>query len=81
MQQVADEARPATVLMARHQAFGGTQQVCAQSHLALRGTRSARENWLRGLFLVISRFPSTLGVLRFHVHRALGQQPRRIDYK
>jgi GT2 family glycosyltransferase len=49
--------------------------------LALRGTRSARENWLRGLFLVISRFPTTIGVLRFHVRRALGQQPRRIDYK
>jgi GT2 family glycosyltransferase len=49
--------------------------------LALRGTRSARENWLRGLFLVISRFPATIGVLRFYVRRALGQQPRRIDYK
>jgi GT2 family glycosyltransferase len=49
--------------------------------LALRGKRSARENWLRGLFLVISKFPETLGVLRFHVHRALGQRPRLVDYK
>lgn len=49
--------------------------------LALRGTRSARENWLRGLFLVIGKFPTTIGVLRFYVRRVLGQQPRRIDYK
>jgi GT2 family glycosyltransferase len=49
--------------------------------LALRGKRAARENWLRGLFLVICKFPETLGVLRFHLRRALGQQPRRIDYK
>jgi hypothetical protein len=49
--------------------------------LALRGRRSARENWLYGLFLVIGRFPTTLGVLRFHIRRALGRQPRLIDYK
>lgn len=49
--------------------------------LALRGTRSVHENWLRGLFLVIGKFPETLGVLRFHIRRALGRQPRLIDYK
>ncbi len=49
--------------------------------LAVRGRRSARANWLRAFFLVIGKFPETLGVLRFHVRRALGQQPRRIDYK
>ena len=49
--------------------------------LALRGKRSARENWLYGLFLVIGRFPTTLGVLRFHVHRALGHRRRLIEYK
>jgi len=49
--------------------------------LALRGKRSARENWLYGLFLVIGKFPTTLGVLRFHIRRALGHQPRLIDYK
>lgn len=49
--------------------------------LALRGTRSARENWLRGLFLVIGKFPTTIGVLRFHVRRGLGRQRHRIDYK
>jgi GT2 family glycosyltransferase len=40
--------------------------------LGLRGTRSARENWLRAVFLVISKFPATLGVLRFYLRRALG---------
>ena len=49
--------------------------------LALRGRRSARENWLRGLFLVIGKFPEALGVLRFHVRRTLGRQSRPIDYK
>ena len=49
--------------------------------LALRGKRSARENWLRGLFLVIGKFPEALGVLRFHARRALGRQARLIDYK
>jgi GT2 family glycosyltransferase len=51
------------------------------ARLGLRGTRSARENWLRAIFLVIGKFPATLGVLRFHLGRALGQQPRLIDYK
>jgi hypothetical protein len=49
--------------------------------LALRGNRSARENWLRGLFLVIAKFPEVLGVLLFHIRRVLGQRPRLIDYK
>jgi GT2 family glycosyltransferase len=49
--------------------------------LALRGGRSARANWLHGLFLVIGKFPEVLGVLRFHWRRALGREPRRIDYK
>jgi GT2 family glycosyltransferase len=49
--------------------------------LALRGKRAAHENWLQALFLVICKFPETLGVLRFHVRRALGRQPRLIDYK
>jgi len=49
--------------------------------LALRGRRSALENWLYGLFLVIGKFPAMLGALRFHIRRALGRQPRLIDYK
>jgi GT2 family glycosyltransferase len=49
--------------------------------LALRGKRSVRENWWYALFLVIGRFPTMLGALRFHIRRALGHQPRLIDYK
>jgi GT2 family glycosyltransferase len=49
--------------------------------LGLRGKRSARENWLRAAFLVIGKFPATLGVLRFRLRRARGEQPRLIDYK
>ena len=49
--------------------------------LARRGERSARANWWRGLLLVIGKFPEVLGVLLFHVRRALGQRPRLIDYK
>ena len=49
--------------------------------LGLRDTRSARESWLRAVFLVIAKFPETLGIMRFHVRRVLGLQPRLIDYK
>jgi GT2 family glycosyltransferase len=49
--------------------------------LALRGKRSARENWWRGLFLVTGKFPEALGVLRFHVRRVLGRRSRLTDYK
>ncbi len=49
--------------------------------LALRGGRSPRANWFRGLFLVIGKFPEALGVLRFHARRALQRQPRVIEYK
>jgi GT2 family glycosyltransferase len=49
--------------------------------LAMRGTRSARENWLRAAFLVIGKFPETLGQLQFYARRTLGRQPRLIEYK
>jgi GT2 family glycosyltransferase len=49
--------------------------------LALRGKRSARENWWRGLFLVTGKFPEALGVLCFHVRRVLGRGSRLKDYK
>jgi hypothetical protein len=51
------------------------------ARLGLRDARSARESWLRAVFLVIAKFPETLGIMRFHVRRALGLQPRLIDYK
>jgi GT2 family glycosyltransferase/LmbE family N-acetylglucosaminyl deacetylase len=49
--------------------------------LGLRDTRSARESWLRALFLVIAKFPETLGIMRFHLRRLRRLQPRLIDYK
>jgi GT2 family glycosyltransferase len=49
--------------------------------IALRGSRSPRENWLRAVFLVIGKFPATIGVMRFHLQRLLGRKSRLIDYK
>ena len=49
--------------------------------LAMHGTRSARENWLRAVFLVIGKFPEMLGQLQFYARRALGRQSRLIEYK
>lgn len=50
--------------------------------LAVRGGRSAtRENWWRGFFLVLGKFPEMLGQLRFMMHRYLGTKSRRIEYK
>jgi GT2 family glycosyltransferase len=49
--------------------------------LAMRGARSARENWLRAVFLVFGKFPQMLGQLQFFARRTLGRQPRLIEYK
>ena len=49
--------------------------------LARRGGRSARENWLRAVFLVLGKFPEMLGQLRFlHQHFVAGK-PALIEYK
>ena len=49
--------------------------------LALRGDRSARENWLRAAFLVIGKFPEMLGQVRFITDHRFGVQSRLIEYK
>jgi hypothetical protein len=49
--------------------------------LALQGTRSARENWINAVFLVIGKFPAMLGLLQYQVRRALGRQYRLMEYK
>jgi GT2 family glycosyltransferase len=49
--------------------------------LAMLGTRSARENWLRAVFLVVGKFPQMLGQLQFYARRTLGRRPRLIEYK
>lgn len=51
------------------------------AHLALRGGRSARENWWRAGFLVLGKFPELLGQIRFLLDRYLGRQSRVIEYK
>lgn len=49
--------------------------------LALRGERSARENWWRALFLVLGKFPEMLGQARYLVHRHVGGEARLIEHK
>ena len=49
--------------------------------LALRGTRSARENWWRAFFLVLGKFPEVLGQLKFMYNRLAGKTARLIEYK
>lgn len=49
--------------------------------LALRGTRSARENWWRAFFLVLGKFPEVTGQLYFLYNRLAGKTARLIEYK
>ena len=49
--------------------------------LALRGTRSVRENWWRALFLVLGKFPEAVGQLNFLYNRLAGKTARLIEYK
>lgn len=49
--------------------------------LALRGHRSRRENWWGALFVVIAKFPETLGQVKCLAHRCLGRASRLIEYK
>jgi len=49
--------------------------------LALRGKRSARENWWRAAALVAGKFPEMLGQMRFVRDRLRRSQSRLIEYK
>jgi hypothetical protein len=49
--------------------------------LALRGTRSTRQNWAHALFLVIGKFPEMLGQVEFFSRRRFGRKSRLIEYK
>lgn len=49
--------------------------------LAMRGGRTARENWWRALFLVLGKFPEMVGQLKFLMHRCLAGKSRLIEYK
>lgn len=49
--------------------------------LAVRGKRSARENWWRAGALVISKFPEMMGEMKFVLDRLRGANSRLIEYK
>ncbi|MNJ65691.1 hypothetical protein D3C77_617210 [compost metagenome] len=49
--------------------------------LARRGSRSARENWLQAVFLVLGKFPEVLGQLKFLLNRYSSAKPALIEYK
>jgi hypothetical protein len=49
--------------------------------LALRGSRSLKENFLRALFLVLGKFPEAIGQLKFVYNRLTGKAARLIEYK
>jgi glycosyltransferase involved in cell wall biosynthesis len=49
--------------------------------LAIRGTRSVKENWWRALFLVLGKFPETMGQLNFFYNTMAGKTARLIEYK
>lgn len=51
------------------------------ARIAVRGGRSARENCLHAIFLVIGKFPETIGQLNFLAHRLVGGKSRLIEYK
>jgi GT2 family glycosyltransferase len=49
--------------------------------LALRGTRSMKENWWQALFLVLGKFPEAVGQLNFLYNSLAGKTARLIEYK
>lgn len=49
--------------------------------LAQRGDRSARENWLRALFLVLGKFPEMCGQIKFLLNRVGAGKTALIEYK
>jgi GT2 family glycosyltransferase len=49
--------------------------------LARRGGKSARENWLQAVFLVLAKFPEMLGQLKFLRQRLTAGKSALIEYK
>jgi GT2 family glycosyltransferase len=49
--------------------------------LALRGKRSARENWWRAVALVVGKFPELFGQLKCMIDRNVNRRARLIEYK
>jgi len=51
------------------------------ARIALRGRRTARENWWHAVFLVLGKFPELVGQVKFAHQRICGGRPRLIEYK
>jgi len=51
------------------------------ARLALRGERSARENWLHAVFLVVGKFPEMHGQASYLARRIFGRTAKLIEYK
>ena len=49
--------------------------------LAMRTTRSSKEKWWYALFLVLGKFPETIGQVNFLYNRLLGKASHIIEYK
>lgn len=49
--------------------------------LALRGTRSVKQNWWRALFLVLGKFSEVIGQLKFVYNKLAGKTTHLIEYK
>lgn len=49
--------------------------------LAWKGNRAAFENWAHALFLVLAKFPESLGQIKFLTRRIFGGKVRLIEYK
>jgi GT2 family glycosyltransferase len=51
------------------------------ARIAFRGTKPAKEDWLRALFLVLGKFPEVIGQLKFAYNKLTGKTSLLIEYK
>jgi GT2 family glycosyltransferase len=51
------------------------------ARLAMKQRSSAKERWVRAFFLVLGKFPESLGYLKFHYHQWAGRRARLMEYK
>ena len=51
------------------------------ARLALKDKRQVKRNWLRALFLVLGKFPETIGQLKYFYSRLVGKASHLIEYK
>jgi hypothetical protein len=51
------------------------------TRLAVRGVRSANENWIQAFFWVLGKFPEVLGQIKFKHQQVSGRQAGLIEHK